>query len=251
MRAAFAMNQGLSTVVWAAALVALGAACEESGSSSSAAPSVAAAGSGGAAGTTTSASASTAVASSSTAVQSSSAATSGAGGGNVVCDPPAAADSVFATSETKVGDVKPTSMCEYRGKVLLIFNAAELCGYTGQSTALQKLEASYEGKGLEVLGFYSNDFGNQGGDPAACNANYKISFDTFDIAPVKGANARPVFAWLAKQSNPGPEATLEPQWNFSKYLIGRDGKLVKHWSHAVVPDDKQITAAIEAELAKK
>jgi len=234
MRAAIAANQGLSTVVWAAALVALGAACGDSASTS-----------------TATATASIAVASSSTAAQSSSAATSGAGGGDFVCDPPAAADSLFATSDTKVGDVKPTSLCEYRGKVLFIFNAAELCGYTGQSTALQKLETTYEGKGLEVLGFYSNDFGNQGGDPAACNVNYKITFDTFDIAPVKGANARPVFAWLAKQSNPGPEATLEPQWNFSKYLVGRDGKLVKHWSHTVVPDDKQITNAIEAELAKK
>ncbi|MBM4359448.1 MAG: hypothetical protein FJ096_15195 [Deltaproteobacteria bacterium] len=240
-----------------AALLALGAACRESNSSTSGATSTTASGSGsttGAGGSTTTTS--TSQASSATQAASMTAATStgsGGAGGNAAfeCDPPAAADSIFATSDTKVGDVAPTTMCQYRGKVMFIFNAAQLCGFTPQSTALQKLESSYKAKGLEVLGFYSDDFGDQGGDPEACNANYKITFDTFEIAPVSGAKARPVFAWLAKQPNPGPEGSIEPKWNFSKYLVGRDGKLVKHWSHTVVPDAKEITDAIEAELNKK
>jgi len=134
--------------------------------------------------------------------------------------------------------------------VLFIFNAAELCGYTPQTTAIQALQAKYEAQGLTVLGFYSDDFGNQGGVPATCNAKYGITFDTFDIAPVKGANARPVFAWFGKQTSPGPEKTAEPQWNFSKYLVARNGTWAKHWSVPTLPDAKEVTDAIEAELAK-
>jgi len=178
--------------------------------------------------------------------------TSGAGGGDPSgCSPAPSPGTFHALEDTLIGDVKPSSMCKYTGKVLFVFNAAELCGYTGQTTAIQKLQSTYEAKGLTVLGFYSNDFGNQGGNPETCNSKYGVTFDTFEIAPVKGANARPVFAWFGKQTSPGPEMTSEPQWNFSKYLVARDGTWAKHWSTPTLPDAKEVTDAIEAELAKK
>lgn len=250
MRALHSSKTGLITVACGAALAAAAVACSGSESpapatsTTTATTATTSSGSGGSDG------ASQASSTQST-VSSTVASTSGAGGStSTECDPPAAPDSIFATSDTKVGDVAPSSMCQYRGQVMFIFNAAELCGYTPQTTALQKVQGSYEAKGLTVLGFYSDDFGNQGGSPDTCNSKYGVTFDTFEVAPVKGANARPVFAWLLKQPNPGPAAEIAPQWNFSKYLVDRKGKLVKHWSHTVVPDAKEITDAIEAELAK-
>lgn len=182
-------------------------------------------------------------------VVASSAAT-GAGGGSGECSPAPTPGSFYALEDTRLSDVKPSSMCKYTGQVLFVFNAAELCGYTSQTTAIQALQVKYAAKGLTILGFYSDDF-NQGGDPKACNAKFGVTFDTFELAPVKGANARPVFAWFGKKTSPGPEPTSEPQWNFSKYLVARDGTWAKHWSHPTVPDAKEVTDAIEAELAKK
>ncbi|MSP23799.1 MAG: hypothetical protein EXR75_01275 [Myxococcales bacterium] len=136
--------------------------------------------------------------------------------------------------------------------------------------ALQVLEATFAAEGLHVLGFFSNDFGNQGGSGEqidACSSKYKITFDEFDLGHVidpDGAGplvARPVFQWLAAQPNPGPATAPEPKWNFDKYLIGRDGKLVAHWPSATWPGDdpnnaadsfetSPVVIAIKAELAK-
>lgn len=171
-------------------------------------------------------------------------------GHGATCDPAPAAGTLYAQTDTYVGDTAETSMCWYRGEVLLIFNAAQLCGFTPETTALQKLQGLYSADGFTVLGFYSDDFGNQGGDPAACNAHYGVTFDTFGLAPVTGPNARPVFAWLEVAAEPGPDTNAAPSWNFSKYLVARDGTLVGHWDSAVAPDASEIVAAIEAELAK-
>ena len=110
------------------------------------------------------------------------------------------------------------------------------------------------------MGFYSNDFANQGGDPKdldACSGKYKVTYPEFEIGPVKGANARPVFQWLQQQSNHAPHNKSEPNWNFNKYLISRSGELVGHWPSGTYPggnpDDPQdglIAKAIVAELAK-
>jgi glutathione peroxidase len=129
---------------------------------------------------------------------------------------------------------------------------------------LQGLEENLSGEGLHVLGFYSNDFGNQGGDPddiAGCTEDHGITFEQFQIAPVKSPDAQPVFAWLYTQPSPGPSASVEPTWNFHKYLISRDGQLVAHWDSAVYPGDdpenanddfdtNPIVVAIRAELEK-
>ena len=119
-------------------------------------------------------------------------------------------------------------------------------------------------QGLQVLGFLSNDFGMQGGDPGqidACNGKYMVTFDQFAIDHVVPPTAQPVFAWLEAQPNPSPPLSLQPSWNFHKYLIGRDGKLVAHWDTPVYPGDdpsnpndsfdtSSIVIAIKAELAK-
>lgn len=249
-------RNGWMMAMGTATLLAAGMGCNGSDSGSS---STGTSGSGGSTttattgnGSTSSSGASSSSTSQSSSVQATVASTAAStgSGGNGECDPPPPADSLFATSDTRVGDAMPSSLCKYRGDVLLIVNAAQLCGYTPQTTGLQNLEETYGAQGFRVLAFYSNDFGNQGGDPSACNSQYKVTFDTFDIAPVKGANARPPFAWLLKQTNPGPEATLEPQWNYSKYLVSRDGKLVKHWSHTVTPGSSDVVSAITAEIAK-
>ena len=127
--------------------------------------------------------------------------------------------------------------------------------------ALEALRAQYEEQGLAVLGFYSNDFGNQGGDPGdidACTDEYDVNFLQFGIdhvTPEKG-QPRPVFAWLFAQPSPGPSGSVYPTWNFHKYLIGRDGTLVAHWDSPAVPDaddpddPNDIPSRIQAELAK-
>jgi glutathione peroxidase len=132
------------------------------------------------------------------------------------------------------------------------------------------LEEKFSGQGLHVLGFLSNDFGNQGGSDEqihACNEQYAVTFEQFDLDHVKDPDgdgpgvAQPVFAWLAAQPNPGPAATPAPTWNFHKYLVSRDGQLVAHWPEYTYPGDdpnnpndsfetNPIVVAIQAELAK-
>lgn len=135
---------------------------------------------------------------------------------------------------------------------------------------LQVLGDTFKADGLRVLGFLSNDFGNQGGNEGqidACTDKYGITFDQFAPGHVKdpdgaGPDApQPVFDWLLAQPNPGPAAPITPAWNFHKYLISRDGKLVGHWASWVYPgddpensqdsfDENPIVIAVKAELAK-
>ncbi len=121
-----------------------------------------------------------------------------------------------------------------------------------------------------MLGFLENDFGNQGGTPGqidTCNGMYAVTFKQFAIDHVIDpdgagpAEAQPVWKWMLSQTNPGPSAGIAPTWNFHKYLISKDGKLVKHWDSPVYPGDdpnnpndsfdtSEIVMAIKAELAK-
>lgn len=126
---------------------------------------------------------------------------------------------------------------------------------------LQVLEDTFAAQGFHLLGFYSNDFGNQAGDPDQCTGMYSVTFQQFAIDHVVGANAQPVFKWIESQANPGPAAGINPTWNFHKYLIAKDGKLVGHWDSPTYPGDdpanpndsfdtNPIVVAIKAELAK-
>ncbi len=160
------------------------------------------------------------------------------------------AQSVYDFSALPFRGSSPKSLKDSAGKVLLIANIASHCGFTPQMKPLAELERLYGPKGFKVLGFLSDDFGRQAGtdeEVSACNLEHGASFDEFAIVGVKkGASQAPLFAWLT--SRPGLEGDV--RWNFSKWLIDRQGKLVKRWGSSESPDSTEMRSAIEAELAR-
>ncbi len=134
-----------------------------------------------------------------------------------------------------------------RGHPTLIVNTASKCGFTPQYEGLQSLYAKYSDKGLKVLGSPSADFADQEFDDAAeigafCQKNYGV---TFPLTEKTSVRAEPDALWQDLTSQPG---SAPPNWNFSKYLIGADGKLIKHWGTKTKPEDPEIVGAIEAAL---
>ncbi len=149
-------------------------------------------------------------------------------------------------------DGEPTSLNAYKGDVLLIVNVASQCGLTPQYKELQKVFSKYRAKGFQVLGFPCNDFGAQEpGTPAEikqfCADNYKVAFPMFDKLHVKGTNQHPLYAALTGDSSPLPG---DIKWNFGKFLISREGKILKRFTPRTKPDTAAITQAIEAALGK-
>jgi glutathione peroxidase len=148
-------------------------------------------------------------------------------------------------------DGKPMPLKSFEGRVLLVVNTASLCGFTPQYKGLEALFNAYEVKGLTVIGVPSNDFGGQepkgGADiKAFCQGAFGVTFPLTEKTVVKGDGAHPFYRWAV--SVLGPRAA--PSWNFHKYLIARDGRLVATFSSGVEPAAAELTAAIEAELAK-
>lgn len=147
----------------------------------------------------------------------------------------------------RLQDEKPQSLCQYAGKVVLVVNTASFCGFTGQYKGLEELYARYKDKGLVVLGFPSNDFWQETGSNAQiaefCENTFGVKFPMFAKSSVKGPEASPLFRELAQQSG------TAPRWNFHKYLLGRDGKLVDQYSSLTAPDSKTLVRAIEQQLA--
>lgn len=145
---------------------------------------------------------------------------------------------------TLIGD-QDVSLCkEYLGKVILIVNTASKCGFTPQYEGLEALYRKYRQRGLVVLGFPSNDFGSQ--EPgtaqeiqAFCKNTYGIEFPMFEKTTVTERNAEPIYQTLGRLSGEFP------QWNFHKYLIGRDGKLVASFASKVDPQSASVTQQIE------
>ena len=136
---------------------------------------------------------------------------------------------------------------DYKGKVLLVVNTASKCGNTPQYDGLEKLYQEYGDKGLVVLGFPSNDFmGQEPGTPEEiqefCSTNYAVTFPLFEKVKVKGDDKCEIYGWL---TSTGLE---EPTWNFTKYLIGKDGQLIARYAPKTEPDDEEMTAAIAAAL---
>ncbi len=127
----------------------------------------------------------------------------------------------------------------YRGKVLLIVNTASACGYTPQYEGLEKLYAEYKDRGFVVLGFPCNQFGGQEpGDEATiatfCEARYNVTFPMFAKVDVNGSGASPVFQWL-KSEKPGILGTEAIKWNFTKFLVGRDGRALARYGSRTTP----------------
>jgi glutathione peroxidase len=150
--------------------------------------------------------------------------------------------------KTTTLDGKPADLGQYRGKVTLVVNVASKCGYTPQYAGLEKLHRDLSGKGFAVLGFPSNDFGGQEPGTAAeiqqfCKLTYDVSFPMFSKVVTKAADGQsPIYTYLGATGN-------LPAWNFSKYVIGKDGKVVAFFPSKVKPDAPELVAAIEKALA--
>jgi glutathione peroxidase len=153
--------------------------------------------------------------------------------------------------EASLIDGKSTSLADHRGKVLLVVNTASACGFTPQFAGLETLNTDYAPRGLVVLGFPSNEFGGQ--DPGSdteiasfCQKNYGVSFPMMAKVKVNGSGAHPLWQWLKAQA-PGLLGSEGVKWNFTKFLVGRDGKVRKRYAPTDTP--QSLRKDIEAALA--
>ena len=148
-------------------------------------------------------------------------------------------------------DGQDVPLGNYRGKVLLIVNTASKCGFTPQFEGLEQLHRTYAASGLQVLGFPSNQFGSQ--DPGSndeiaqfCTLNYGVSFPMMQKIDVNGPAASPLYKWLTAEA-PGLLGTKAIKWNFTKFLVGRDGQVIRRYAPTDKPQD--LVADIERALA--
>lgn len=154
--------------------------------------------------------------------------------------------SFYAMSTTRLNG-QPADLKEYSGKVALVVNTASKCGFTPQYKGLQELYTELAPRGFVILGFPSNDFGGQEPGTAEeiktfCELNYKVTFPMFSKVVTKaGPDQSPIYTWLGQSGN-------LPQWNFSKYVIGKDGHIVAFFPSKVTPDAPELREAIEKAL---
>lgn len=148
----------------------------------------------------------------------------------------------------RLQDEKPQNLCQYAGQVVLVVNTASFCGFTGQYEGLEALYRQYRARGLVVLGFPSNDFGQQ--EPGAnstiadfCENTFGVQFPMFVKTTVVGRSAHPLYRELAQRTGEWP------RWNFHKYLVARDGVLVKAYTSAVEPSNPTLKRDIERMLS--
>jgi glutathione peroxidase len=159
---------------------------------------------------------------------------------------PSEAPSIYSFTMKRL-DGTETSLSAWSGKVLLVVNTASKCGYTPQYQGLQQLHTKYSGRGFEVLGFPSNDFGGQEPGTAQeiqnfCISMYDVNFPMFEKTKTIGQDRSPLYALLS-------DAHGAPQWNFHKYLIDKHGHPVQAWPSKVEPGAPEIASAIEGQLA--
>lgn len=149
----------------------------------------------------------------------------------------------------RLQDEKPQSLCQYAGKVVLVVNTASFCGFTSQYKGLEALNTQYQDQGLVVLGFPSNDFAQEKGSnkdiAEFCENTFGVKFPMFTKTQVTGDGAAPLFKQLSAQTG------QQPRWNFHKYLIGRDGKVIDQYSSMTGPQSKTLLAAIDKALKAK
>lgn len=162
------------------------------------------------------------------------------------------ADSIY---DIKLKDIdgKETTLAPYKGKAILIVNVASKCGFTKQYTGLETIYEKYKDKGFVVLGFPCNQFGGQ--EPGTneeikqfCSNKFKVTFPLFDKIDVNGENRHPLYVALAGKDSPFPG---DIKWNFNKFLIGKDGTILKRTDSKVTPESDELTKAIEDAIAAK
>jgi glutathione peroxidase len=153
--------------------------------------------------------------------------------------------------EAKQMDGQSAPLSKYRGQVMLIVNTASACGFTPQFGGLEQLHKTYGAKGLAVLGFPCNQFGAQ--DPGSneeiaqfCQLNYGVSFPMMAKIDVNGAAADPLYQWLTKEA-PGLLGSTSIKWNFTKFLVGKDGQVIRRFAPNDAPES--LTRDIEKALA--
>ena len=162
----------------------------------------------------------------------------------------AACPAVLKHTMKRLQDEAPQALCQYSGKVLLVVNTASQCGYTPQYKGLEALHSKYAGRGLVVMGFPSNDFGQQEPGDAkkiaeTCFNFYGVRFPMFSKVTVKGAGTHPLYAQLTQATGQAPG------WNFHKYLVDRQGRVVASFNSDVAPEDKRLTAELERLLGPR
>ena len=146
----------------------------------------------------------------------------------------------------RLQDEKPQALCQYTGKVVLVVNTASFCGFTPQYKGLEALDSKYRSRGLVVLGFPSNVFSQETGTNKEiadfCESTFGVKFPMFAKSSVRGAEANALFKELAQASG------TTPKWNFYKYLISREGKVVESYSSMTSPDDRAFVRELEKQL---
>jgi glutathione peroxidase len=159
---------------------------------------------------------------------------------------PASCPAVLKHTFNRLQDEAPQDLCQYAGKVVLVVNTASYCGFTHQYEGLEKLYAKYAPRGLVVLGFPSNDFKQESADAKKiadlCYNTYGVKFPMFTSTVVTGASANPLYSELIKATG------NQPKWNFNKYLIDRNGKVIDYFPSKVAPEDPALVGKIEQAL---
>ncbi len=176
----------------------------------------------------------------------------------VIADDSAAAKPAALNFTMKDIDGKDVDLSSYKGKVIMMLNVASKCGNTPQYTALEKVYEKYKDKGLVIIGFPANNFGGQepGTDEqikefcTGADSQYHVKFPLMSKVSVKGDDIAPLFKYLTSQDSK-PLSKGDIKWNFEKFLIGRDGKLVGRFGNRTQPEDATVIAAIEKALAEK
>jgi glutathione peroxidase len=161
-----------------------------------------------------------------------------------------AASSIYTFTLNSI-DGTPAPLANYKGKVVLVVNVASQCGYTPQYSALEATYEKYKDQGFVILGFPANNFGSQ--EPGTneeiknfCTRKYSVTFPMYSKISVKGADQAPLYAYLTKDTGPG--ITGDIKWNFTKFLVDRNGNVIQRFEPAVTPDSKEVIAAIEKQL---
>ena len=150
-------------------------------------------------------------------------------------------------------DGDPMPLANFKGKVVLLVNVASKCGFTPQYKGLEALYEKYKDQGFVILGFPANNFGSQ--EPGTnqeiktfCSTKYNVSFPMYAKVSVKGADQTPLYQYLTTKADPTHSGDIK--WNFTKFLVDRDGRVVQRFESAVTPDSPEVISAVEKELKK-